>query len=142
MSGDFVVMETQQVQTNGKRKREDVTHTGHAQGTDGDSRMGNSDVIRREFRGNSDRKKGIQTNGGKQMPRLQSIFEAEATPSCPYIVLKGLLRGERERFRASRGSRHKRPDDVPTTWSRILLTQRLVYNVVLFSGSKFLLRIV
>ena len=94
LQASFVVMKTQQVQTNGKRKREDVTHTGHAQGNDGESHMGNSDVIRREFRGNSDRKKGIQTNGGKQMSRLQSILEAEATPSSPYIILKGALTWE------------------------------------------------
>ena len=77
------------MQTNGKRKREDVTHTGHAPGMYGDSHLGNSDVIRREFKGNSDRKRGIQTDCGQKVTRLQRILEAEATASSPYIKLKG-----------------------------------------------------
>ena len=87
--------------------------------------MGNSDVIRREFRGNSDRKKGIQTNSAKQVTRLQGVLEAEATASSPYIILKGFLREKRPHFVYSRGSQHVRPDDSPTTWSRILLTPAL-----------------
>ena len=70
---------------------QDVTHTGHDQGTYGDSHMGNSEVIRREFRGNSDRKKGIQTHSGKKATRLQGILEAEAPASSPYIKLKGVF---------------------------------------------------
>ena len=76
------------MQINGKRKTQNATQTGHASGTYGDPDMGNSEVIRREFRGNSDRKKGIQKNSTKKVSRLQGVLEAEATPSSPYIILK------------------------------------------------------
>ena len=109
-------------QTNGKTKREDVSHTGRAQGTCGASHVGNSGVIRKEFRGNSDRKKGIQTNSGKNVTRLQGILEAETTPSSPYIILKGFRRGKRECFAAGRGSRHMCRQEFPSRWSRILLS--------------------
>ena len=52
-------------------------------------KLGNSRVIRREFRGNSDSKKGIQIKCIKHVVCFAIILEAEAPPSSPFIILKG-----------------------------------------------------
>ena len=52
-------------------------------------KTGNSRGNRREFRGNSDSKKGIQIKYIKQVICFAQFFEAEISPSCPFIILKG-----------------------------------------------------
>ena len=61
---------------------------------------GNSRGIRRVFRGNSDGKKGIPISRIKNIPRFAVVFYAEATPSSPFIILKG-------------GNRSKMPSEAP-----------------------------
>ena len=50
--------------------------------------------------GNSDSKKGMQIKCIKTVLCFAEMFEAEATPSCPFIILKGeihIFRDARER---------------------------------------------
>ena len=52
-------------------------------------KTGNSRGNRREFRGNSDSKKGIQIKCIKKVICFAQFFEAEISPSCPFIIVKG-----------------------------------------------------
>ena len=54
---------------------------------------GNSNGIQREFRGDSDAKKGIRIKCNEKMLRFAMIFDTEMTPSYPFIILKGKMSG-------------------------------------------------
>ena len=54
-------------------------------------KLGNSGVNRREFKGNSDAKKGIRINCSENIVVFAMIFEAEIAPSSPFIILKGKM---------------------------------------------------
>ena len=45
--------------------------------------------IQREFRGDSDAKKGIRIKCNENMVHFAMIFDTEMAPSCPFIILKG-----------------------------------------------------
>ena len=49
-------------------------------------KRGNSEGIQREFRGNSDAKKGIRIKCNENMVRFAMIFDTEITPSYPFII--------------------------------------------------------
>ncbi len=49
--------------------------------------------IQGEFRGNSDAKKGIRIKCNENIVRFAMIFDTEVTPSYPFIILKGRMSG-------------------------------------------------
>ena len=55
-------------------------------------KLGNSEGIQMEFRGDSDAKKGIRIGCIENMVRFAMIFDTEITPSYPFIILKGRTR--------------------------------------------------
>ena len=54
-------------------------------------KRGNLEGIQKEFRGNSDAKKGIRIKCNENIVRFAMIFDTEITPSYPFIIL---IRGE------------------------------------------------